>query len=138
MYDAQKRDRYRVLVTAVTGVAAVASATAIGVLTGAAAKATVDDDAVAAQLAQEPKRTRSVVRWKERPRRTIFETEYVQTVAPGSTDVGGGTVAPTTSGGSSGSGSGGGGSSSGDSGGGSSGPSTPAPPPPPPAPSSGS
>jgi hypothetical protein len=155
MYDARKRNRFRRAATAMTGVAAVLSATATGVVTGVVARAAeVDDgqpDTTAAPQGEqgEPRRVEGVVKWKERPRRTVVHTRTVYVGSgSGSTSVGGGSVAPVSSSGSTwsgstGSGSSGGGSGSSGGGGSSSGPGpggsvAPPAPAPPPAPSSGS
>ena len=157
-YDARRRDRFRGAVAAVTGLAAVASTTAAGAITGLAARDTGGDDAAAGgDVGQVAPKHRSdvVVHWKQRPRRTVVETRTVyRTTSPGTVSLGGGSVAPATTTGtvngpstSSGGGTGqvspppstSGGSTSGGSSSGS-GPSggSPPPAPPPSAPSSGS
>lgn len=154
MYDATTRDRFRATVGVITGAVAVASATVAGIVTGLVADAAEPESATeptAQQAGPTAKAARprhrpgpaTVVRWKERPQRTLVHTRTVYQVV-GSSPVGGGTVTSTgsTSGGTAPSVTGASGSSdsgatgSGFSGGGGGGTqsSPPAPPPPPPAP----
>ncbi len=142
-YDARRRDRYRLVVTTVTGLATCAVAGATGALTGMAEAQTARD---AAEKASAPtdasgtareRRPRVVV--KERPVRTRVVTRVVrvtvggaQVSAPTSTS----TSTSTDSGSSDNSGNSG---NSGDSGSSGPGPAPEAPPPaPPPSQSSGS
>lgn len=165
-YTAKTRDRYRLAVAAVSGLATFGALTATGLIAGAAAQdyeaqqAQKRADELAAkkayqvakkqrkalikankqyyaQLAEQASNPRVVLR--ERPHVTRVTTVYVGGTGSGAVGSGG-----TVSGGSSyagGSSSGGGSTSSGGSssgGGGTSAPAPPPPPPPPPAPSSGS
>lgn len=160
-YSPTTRDRYRLVVAAVSGAMTFGALTATGLLAGAAAsdhqtevaekaaqqraeqqayqKARRDRRALirankeyAAQLAREATDPHVVLR--QRPQITRVTTQYLQA---GSGAVGSGGVVGSSSGSSSGySGSTGG--SSGGGGGGTSAPPPPPPPPPPPAPSTGS
>lgn len=162
-YTARTRDRYRLAVAAVSGLATFGALTATGLIAGAAAQdyeaqqAQKEAEELAAkkayqvakkqrkalikankqyyaQLAEQASKPRVVLR--ERPHVTRVTTVYVGGAGSGSVGSGG-----TVSGGSSSSvGSGGGSAGSGGSagGGGTSAPAPPPPPPPPPAPSSGS
>ena len=95
MYDARTRDRFRLVVTGATGLVAVASATAVGALTGLAARDAVPQastppvpgDGVAANATRE----KPPVRWKQRPRRTVVSTTVVQRQVS-TPPLGGGTV----------------------------------------------
>ncbi len=166
MYTARTRNGFRILVTALTGLATVGTATAAGYVTGVAARDTEAKQEV--QQAQQAAATRAatrkaydawlakqprvVVRWKRHPRRTKVHTNVVYRTVYSGTAVGGGSVASSSGGTSHSSGgvshpsgSGGGGSagprpsgSGGAGGGGGSSHPAPPPPPPPPAPSAGS
>lgn len=90
MYDARSRSRFRLLVTALTGAATVGSLTAAGVTTGALARAARDteaggdpaDGASTAPAAAEVAGPARVVRWQDRPRRTVVRRHRVVQVAP--------------------------------------------------------
>jgi len=123
MYDARRRERFRGLLSVLTGVVTVASATAAGAVTGLVAREaqagspnTGTAGAPAGQ-ATAPTETRTVVTWKQRPRKTIVRTRVVyRQTTPSSAGLGGGSVTSVSSGGDSGSPSGtgpAGGSSSG-------------------------
>ena len=78
-----------------TGLAAVASATAVGVVTGMAARETQDDQPAQAQ--QTPSKAapqaRAVVRRQQRPRRTVVEVRTItRASSPGVVTTGGGSV----------------------------------------------
>jgi hypothetical protein len=101
-YDARRRDHVRLAVTALTGLATAAAAGAVGVTAGLAARASAPDQPAEAGTVPQaaPKlvpRPRVVVRWKERPRRTVVRTRTVFRTAP--TSLGGGSVgaAPVSS-----------------------------------------
>lgn len=160
-YSATTRDRYRLAIAAVSGLATIGALTATGVIAGAAARDYRAEEAQRAtaeraeQLAwKRAKQERAalikankryvaqlsanaanpLVVERERPVLTRVTTRYVS--SGGSGQVGsGGTV---SSGGTSSGGSSGGTSSGGSSGGGGTTAPPPPPPPPPPAPSSGS
>ena len=113
MDDARSRSRYRLLVAVGTGAATVGSLTAAGVPSGAMARAARDGSAGEAPTGPaEPAVTdgpsRPVVRWEQRPRRTVVRLHRVVRVVPAmdaaavpgpGTGLGGGTVtavAPVT------------------------------------------
>ncbi|KAA1426079.1 hypothetical protein [Nocardioides antri] len=146
-YDARQRDRYRLAVTAVTGLATCAVAAATGAATGMAEAKTAQEQAAQATghpPAQAAARGKRVI-MKERPVRTKVVTRVVQVTVGGgeatpvsSTGTSGSTSTSTSSSGGSGSSGSSGGSGNSGPGSSQSGPSQPPPPPPPPSQSSGS
>lgn len=106
-YDNQTRDRYRTMVTGVTGVAGIGALTLTGGLMGAAAddsdqeQPAVTGQSVQARDGQRPGRFQARPVPRQRPYVTRVTIRYVPgagTAAPGP----GGAVAPATSGGSAG------------------------------------
>jgi hypothetical protein len=86
MNNARSRSRFRLLVTALTGAATVGSLTAAGVTTGALAKAARDseppaDSADSTASGDGAAAEGTVVRWQDRPRRTVVRRHRVVKVA---------------------------------------------------------
>jgi hypothetical protein len=101
MYDARTRDRFRALVGALTGVAAVAAATGAGALTGLVSQQAnaTDTSASGAGVTTRKVVHPRVVRWKRLPHHTIVSTHTVyRSVPSGSAAPGGGSVSGTSSG----------------------------------------
>ena len=95
-YTPRTRDRYRLLVSAVSGLTTVGVVAATGAVTGLAAEQTARRDAARAQAAgmpATPTRTanrephRAVV-WKRRPHRTVVSTRVIQQASSPSSWVG--------------------------------------------------
>ncbi len=97
MYDARSRDRFRAAITVVTGGATAASLAAAGLVAGMVAQDPSTGQDASAPPSPEPATTAQagpvVVKWKERPRRTVVRTRTVyRTVAPATNTLGGGSV----------------------------------------------
>ena len=99
-YTPRTRDRYRLLVSAVSGLTTVGVVAATGAVTGLAAEQTARRDAARAQAAGMPatptrtatRETHRAVVWKRRPHRTVVSTRVIQQ-ASSALELGGSTPA---------------------------------------------